>query len=175
MEANDLAEVRNKRRAQQLQPGKVRKKAKALNIPLGSGVSKHDIVIFTRQFATMIDAGLPLVQCLDILGTQNDNRVFKGVIFDVKAAVEGGSTFAEGISQTFPAARVRRSAVLPSKTIRPFLITMIRGEVVSTSSTIWVERMTDMREATAVINWRKRIRSPGSSPAVGSSTIRRSG
>lgn len=60
-------------------------------------VTTKDVVIFTRQFATMIDAGLPLVQCLEILSSQQENRTFKKVLAQVKASVEGGSTFAEGL------------------------------------------------------------------------------
>src|SRR5439155_5459961 len=55
--------------------------------------------IFTRQFATMIDAGLPLVQCLEILGSQSDNPGFKKVIFAIKSKVESGSTFADALKE----------------------------------------------------------------------------
>jgi len=60
-------------------------------------VGTKDIVIFTRQFATMIDAGLPLVQCLEILASQQENRTFKKILAQVKQSVEGGSTFAEAL------------------------------------------------------------------------------
>ncbi len=60
-------------------------------------VTTKDVVIFTRQFATMIDAGLPLVQCLEILSSQQENPTFKKVLADVKLKVEGGSTFADGL------------------------------------------------------------------------------
>lgn len=60
-------------------------------------VSTKDVVIFTRQFATMIDAGLPLVQCLEILASQQENRTFKKVLTAVKTDVEGGSTFADAL------------------------------------------------------------------------------
>ncbi len=66
---------------------------------LGGGVTGKDILIFTRQFATMIDAGLPLVQCLDILGSQMDNPAFKKVVFAIKAKVEQGSTFADALKE----------------------------------------------------------------------------
>ncbi|MBI5562784.1 MAG: type II secretion system F family protein [Deltaproteobacteria bacterium] len=64
---------------------------------LGGGVTARDLVIFSRQFATMIDAGLPLVQCLDILGSQQENAEFKRVLMEVKSSVEGGSTFADSL------------------------------------------------------------------------------
>src|SRR5207253_2940726 len=54
-------------------------------------------VVFTRQFATMIDAGLPLVQCLDILGNQADNKKFKKILIDVKTSVEGGSSLSDAM------------------------------------------------------------------------------
>ena len=71
-----------------------------LNIPgFGPKVVTKEIVIFTRQFATMIDAGLPLVQCLDILSSQQDNPLFKKILIDVKGSVEGGTTFAEALKK----------------------------------------------------------------------------
>ena len=64
---------------------------------LKPGVGEKNLVTFTRQFATMIDAGLPLVQCLEILGSQTENKTFAGVINKVRTDVEGGSTFAEAL------------------------------------------------------------------------------
>ena len=70
-----------------------------LKLPgLGGGVGERDLVIFTRQFATMIDAGLPLVQCLDILAGQLDNLAFREVLTKVKAKVESGSTLADSLA-----------------------------------------------------------------------------
>jgi type IV pilus assembly protein PilC len=65
----------------------------------GGSVSSKDLVVFTRQFCTMIDAGLPLVQCLDILSRQQDNPFFKKSLFAVKESVESGSTFAEALKK----------------------------------------------------------------------------
>ncbi len=65
----------------------------------GSGVSDKDIVIFTRQFATMIDAGLPLVQCLEILERQTDNKVLAKAIGQVRLDVEAGSTYADALGK----------------------------------------------------------------------------
>ncbi len=79
---------------------KVKKKPKDLfeNIEVFQPkVKTKDIVIFTRQFATMIDAGLPLVQCLEILASQQENRTFKKILLSVKNSVEGGSTFADAL------------------------------------------------------------------------------
>jgi len=63
------------------------------------GVSVKDLSVFTRQFATMVNAGLPLVQCLDILGKQLDKPHFKTVVLKVTADVEGGSTLAEALDK----------------------------------------------------------------------------
>lgn len=63
----------------------------------GGSVALKDLVIFTRQFVTMIEAGLPIVQCLEILGNQQPNANFKAIILDIKAQVETGSTFADAL------------------------------------------------------------------------------
>jgi type IV pilus assembly protein PilC len=97
MEAEDEAAVNARLRQQQLNPVKVKKKGAAIRFSLGSGVGVKDLVTFTRLFATMIDAGLPLVQCLDILATQQQNKIFAGVLKDVKASVESGASFSDAL------------------------------------------------------------------------------
>jgi type IV pilus assembly protein PilC len=98
MEALDSSAVDTRLKALGLAPVKVKKKAPELRLPrIGSGVSGKDILVFTKQFATMIDAGLPLVQCLDILANQMDNAVFKRVVLAIKTKVESGSTFADAL------------------------------------------------------------------------------
>jgi type IV pilus assembly protein PilC len=98
MEAVDGSAVETRIRSLGLAPVKVKKKPSELRLPsFGSGVGGKDLLIFTKQFATMIDAGLPLVQCLDILGTQMDNAAFRKVVFAIKAKVESGSTFADAL------------------------------------------------------------------------------
>ena len=62
-------------------------------------VGGKELSIFTRQFATMIDAGLPLIQCLDILGAQQENKTFQKTIKDIKSSIEGGSTFAAALKK----------------------------------------------------------------------------
>jgi type IV pilus assembly protein PilC len=84
-------------RADQITPTSVKKKPKEINISIGSGVSAKDLVVFTRQFATMIDAGLPLVQCLEILGTRSDNKHFGKILLDVKSRVEQGGAFSDAL------------------------------------------------------------------------------
>ena len=74
-----------------------KKNLKSLNFSIGTGIKIKDLAIFTRQFATMINAGLPLVQCLDILSKQTDNVALRGIISSVMNDVESGSTLAEGL------------------------------------------------------------------------------
>ncbi|MEK7237738.1 MAG: type II secretion system F family protein, partial [Nitrospirota bacterium] len=71
--------------------------AGGFNISFGSGLTDKDLVVFTRQFGTMINAGLPLVQCLEILSTQSENKVLRETIGEVKAQVEAGSTFSDAL------------------------------------------------------------------------------
>src|SRR5581483_11181788 len=100
MEAETEDGVESKLRAMKLVPTRVRKKALNINLSalqIGSGVSQKDLVTFTRLFATMIDAGLPIVQCLDILANQTDNKLFGGILRDIKGSVEGGSTFSDAL------------------------------------------------------------------------------
>src|SRR6266542_394948 len=73
---------------------KAAKAAKAGGPKSGKGVPAKNLAIFTRQFSVMIDAGLPLVQCLEILGSQQKNRAFQKVLFQVRQDVESGSTLA---------------------------------------------------------------------------------
>jgi type IV pilus assembly protein PilC len=65
----------------------------------GGKVDTKDLVVFTRQFATMIDSGLPLVQCLDILSSQQENKTLKETLLKVKESVEGGATFADSLAK----------------------------------------------------------------------------
>jgi type IV pilus assembly protein PilC len=97
MEAESEDAVNTRLRAQQLQPTKVKKKTKQINFQIGTGVGTKDIVTFTRLFATMIDAGLPIVQCLDILQGQTDNKHFSAILRDVKSSVEQGATFSDSL------------------------------------------------------------------------------
>ena len=66
---------------------------------IGGGVKDKDLVVFTRQFSTMINAGLPLVQCLDILSTQSENKFLGKAVGEIKLDVEGGSTFADALKR----------------------------------------------------------------------------
>lgn len=104
IEAEDDKAVFTKLRLQQLIPIRVKKKG-AIDLSwlfaLTSGVSDKDLVVFTRQFATIIDAGLPLVTGLDILSTQMENKRFRKILKEVKEEVEGGATLSDALKR-FP-------------------------------------------------------------------------
>src|SRR5689334_20113596 len=97
MVADNIESVNTRLRKQNLNPVKVKKKPITINLQLGTGVDVKDLVTFTRLFATMIDAGLPLVQCLDILANQQPKPAFAAVLKDIKNSVEGGSTFSDAL------------------------------------------------------------------------------
>jgi type IV pilus assembly protein PilC len=82
---------------QRLIPVSVREKPKEIKISFGSGVKTRDVVIFTRQFATMINSGLPLVQSLDILAEQTENQALRKTISEVLYDVESGHTLADAM------------------------------------------------------------------------------
>ncbi len=100
IEAISQEAVLGQLRAQMLLPVSVKAKPKDLAeyLPfLKPRIKTRDLVVFTRQFATMIDAGLPLVQCLGILADQATNATFKLILREIKADVEQGSTFADAL------------------------------------------------------------------------------
>jgi type IV pilus assembly protein PilC len=97
MDADTQAQVEARLRADGLTVERVRKEAVQFNLSFGSGVAPKDLQIFTRQLATMIDAGLPLVQCLDILAAQTPNKAFARVLSQVKSGVEQGATFSDAL------------------------------------------------------------------------------
>ena len=81
-------------RKERITPGTIKEKGKEFALPkLGTGkVPVKDIAVFFRQFSVMIDAGLPLVQCLEILAQQQDNKYFQSILMQVRQDVEEGST-----------------------------------------------------------------------------------
>ena len=93
-------ELVNTLRRQQINVTKMSEKGKEFNLPtFGGGVDAKELAVFTRQFSVMIDAGLPLVQCLEILANQQENKVFQKVLTGTRAAVEGGSTLSASMRQ----------------------------------------------------------------------------
>src|SRR5688572_2322535 len=90
--------VINMLRSRNIQVTAVTEKGKEFSLPkFGGGVSQKEIAIFTRQFSVMIDAGLPLVQCLEILAQQQNNREFQKVLLSVRTDVESGSSLADSL------------------------------------------------------------------------------
>ncbi len=102
MDAPSKSAVLARLRQMQIQPlpNKIKEKGRLLSMSINlGGISTRDLVVFTRQLSTMIDAGLPLVRGLDILAAQNPNKKFKDIITRVKEDVEAGSTFAEALGK----------------------------------------------------------------------------
>jgi type IV pilus assembly protein PilC len=100
-EAPGEAAVRIYLRQQNIIPTKIVSKGKEIKfaLPFKQKVKQRSIAIFTRQLATMIDAGLPLVQSLEILSSQQDHKLFKNIIREIREDVEGGSTFAAALKK----------------------------------------------------------------------------
>src|ERR1700739_2594268 len=100
MNANNKMELQTLLRRQQITPTRVSEKGKEFNLPtFGGGVNAKELAIFTRQFSVMIDAGLPLVQCLEILAGQQENKTFQKVLSGTRSAVEGGATLSAAMRQ----------------------------------------------------------------------------
>jgi type IV pilus assembly protein PilC len=102
MEAPSEDAVRSELTRRKITSAKIKKKPKDLfeNVSfMQPKVKQSDIIIFCRQFSTMIDAGLPIIQCLDILYAQNDNKTFKKMLREVKANVESGQTLSEALKK----------------------------------------------------------------------------
>jgi type IV pilus assembly protein PilC len=93
MTASNKNELASLLKRQQITATKMTEKGKEFNMPqFGGGVKAKELAIFTRQFSVMIDAGLPLVQCLEILATQQENKFFQKVLISTRGQVEGGAT-----------------------------------------------------------------------------------
>src|SRR6202011_3691395 len=100
--ATSKADLQNILRRQQITATKMSEKGKEFNLPtFGGSVKAKELAVFTRQFSVMIDAGLPLVQCLEILAGQQENKLFQKVLTGTRSAVEGGATLSAAMRQ-FP-------------------------------------------------------------------------
>jgi type IV pilus assembly protein PilC len=98
--AANKSELIGSLKRQQINVTKMSEKGKEFNLPtFGGGVDSKELAVFTRQFSVMIDAGLPLVQCLEILAGQQENKVFQKVLTGTRASVEGGSTLSAAMRQ----------------------------------------------------------------------------
>src|SRR6516165_4825060 len=100
MTASNKTELQSLLRRQQITATRMSEKGKEFNLPsFGGGVDSKELAIFTRQFSVMIDAGLPLVQCLEILSSQQENKTFQKVLAGTRGSVEGGSTLSAAMKQ----------------------------------------------------------------------------
>jgi len=102
MEAPNREAVVAQLRRQQVMATAVTPKARDIDLKVpgfGAKVGDRDLAVVTRQLATMIDAGLPLVQCLDILAQQQEKKIFQKALHDIRMAVEGGSTFSASLKR----------------------------------------------------------------------------
>ncbi len=98
IDAPSLAAARAQLMRRHIRPVLIKPKKKGITIPFLTGwVTIKETAIFTRQFATMIEAGLPLVQCLEALGRQQEKRAFQNVLKDVQETVEGGATLSDSM------------------------------------------------------------------------------
>jgi len=98
--AGTKAELKATLQREQISVSKLSEKGKEFNIPsFGGGVDSKELAIFTRQFSVMIDAGLPLVQCLEILAGQQENITFQKILNGVRGSVEGGATLSASMKQ----------------------------------------------------------------------------
>jgi type IV pilus assembly protein PilC len=99
--APNKGELQSLLRRQQITATKMNEKGREINLPtFGAGVNAKELAIFTRQFSVMIDAGLPLVQCLEILASQQENKTFQKVLVNTRSAVEGGATLSAAMKQS---------------------------------------------------------------------------
>ncbi len=102
LEAQNEEAVRASLARMKITPTKIKKKPKDLfeNVAfLQPPVKEKDVILFCRQFSTMIDAGLPIIQCLDILHAQQENKTFKGMLKSIKESVESGATLADSLKR----------------------------------------------------------------------------
>src|SRR5437879_13476743 len=100
--ADNREALRQTLRREQVTLTSVKEKGREIGIPKLSGrkkVKSKELAIFTRQFSVMIDAGLPLIQCLDILAQQQENKYFRQVLSQVRQDVEEGATLAASMSR----------------------------------------------------------------------------
>ena len=102
MEAPNREAVVAQLRRQHVMATAVTPKARDIELKVpgfGAKVGDRDLAVVTRQLATMIDAGLPLVQCLDILAQQQEKKIFQKALHDIRMAVEGGATFSASLKR----------------------------------------------------------------------------
>lgn len=99
MKANNKEDLERVLRQNRILVQSITKKAASLNIKFGTGIPRIEVSRFTRQFATMIGAGLPMVQCLDILASQMENKELAKVILQIQDGVQGGATLSDSMKR----------------------------------------------------------------------------
>ncbi len=99
LKANSKADLERVLRQNRIIVTNISKKAPDIQIRIGTGIKKVDISRFTRQFSTMIGAGLPMVQCLEILASQMENKEMAKIVSQVKEGVQGGATLSEALAR----------------------------------------------------------------------------
>ncbi len=99
IKAENKAELERILRQNRIIVKSISKKAANIDIKFGTGIARLDVSRFTRQFATMIGAGLPMVQCLDILSSQMENKELAKIVVQVKDGVQGGATLSEALAR----------------------------------------------------------------------------
>jgi type IV pilus assembly protein PilC len=102
LEADSVGDVEERLLTLQITPGKISKERGGFKFQLpgiGGGVETKTLVVFSRQLAVMIDAGLPLVQCLELLSGSEPNKRFKDTLIAIRQSLEGGSTFADALKK----------------------------------------------------------------------------
>ncbi|MCP4705927.1 MAG: type II secretion system F family protein, partial [candidate division Zixibacteria bacterium] len=99
LNASNREELERLLRQNKIMVTNVHKKAPEINIKIGTGVKKIDISRFTRQFSTMIGAGLPMVQCLEILSAQTESKELRTIIVQIKESVQSGSTLSDAMAK----------------------------------------------------------------------------
>src|SRR5262249_19538896 len=101
MTASSKADLQNILKRQQITASKMSEKGREFNVPtFGGGIEAKELAIFTRQFSVMIDAGLPLVPCLEILASQQENKTFQKVLTTTREQVESGSTLSAAMKSS---------------------------------------------------------------------------
>src|SRR3984893_10572736 len=137
--AETKAEVINLLKRQQIKVKKMSEKGKEFNMPtFGGGVNAKDLAVFTRQFSVMIDAGLPLVQCLEILAGQQENKIFQKVLTATRASVEGGATLSatmraheKAFDSLYIKKNVKLKRAVQSALVYPVAVVTVAGGVIA--------------------------------------------
>ena len=138
VEGRSPDEVKRFLRRQRIVVSSVKKKSKPIQINIGTGVKSIDVTRFTRQLATMIEAGLPLVQCLTILSEQTSNPSFAKIVGEVRDSVSAGNTFAAALNKH-------------KKIFNQLFVSMIEAGEVGGALEVILKRLADYREKNEAI------------------------